>query len=189
MRLLLSLAFLFAICLTTLSAQEFPKIDKSVMDMAYYPAGFAHRMFAKTDEEKNAKAVARVIYSRPLKNDRVIFGELQKYGEVWRVGANESTEIDFFQNVKINGKKVKAGRYTLYAIPNKDSWEVIVNSDLDGWGHYAYDAKKNVASITVPTKKTEKTVEAMGIMFEKAGKGANMLIGWDDTMVSVPIEF
>lgn len=85
--------------------------------------------------------------------------------------------------------KVKAGRYTMYATPNKDNWEVVFNADLDGWGQYAYKADKNVASITVPTKKTPKTVEAMAIMFEKADKGANMLIGWDDTMVSVPIEF
>ncbi|MDX1939919.1 MAG: DUF2911 domain-containing protein, partial [Saprospiraceae bacterium] len=100
-----------------------------------------------------------------------------------------STEILFFQDVTINGKKVKAGRYTLYATPNKDSWEVFINTDLDNWGHYAYNAEHNVASIKVPTKKTESTVEAMAIMFEKADKGANMLIAWDDTMVSVPIEF
>lgn len=189
MRLLLSFAFLLTLSLSTLSAQEFPAVDKSSMDMAYYPPRVAFRAFGKTDEEKNAKPMIRVIYSRPLKNNRVVFGELQKYGEIWRVGANESTEVQFYQDVTINGKKVKAGRYTMYATPNKDNWEVVFNSDLDGWGQYAYKADKNVASITVPTKKTPKTLEAMAIMFEKADKGANMLIGWDDTMVSVPIEF
>jgi hypothetical protein len=189
MRLLLSIAFLLTLSLSTLSAQEFPGVDKSVLDIAYYPSRVALRTFGKTPEEKNVKPMIRVVYSRPLKNNRVVFGELQKFGEIWRVGANESTEIMFFQNVTINGKKVKAGRYTVYATPNKDNWEVVFNTDLDGWGHYAYDAKKNVASITVPTKKTPKTLEAMAIMFEKADKGANMLIGWDDTMVSVPIVF
>ncbi|MBK7873062.1 MAG: DUF2911 domain-containing protein [Saprospiraceae bacterium] len=189
MRLLLSIAFILTLSITTMSAQKFPDVDKSPMDMAYYPSRVAFRAFGKTDEEKNVKPLIRVVYSRPMKNGRVVFGELQKYGEVWRVGANESTEIQFFQDVTINGKKVKAGRYTLYATPNKDSWEVFINTDLDNWGHYAYNAEHNVASIKVPTKKTESTVEAMAIMFEKADKGANMLIAWDDTMVSVPIEF
>lgn len=189
MRILLSIAFLLTLSFSTLSAQEFPAIDKSVMDVAYYPANAPFRAFGKTPEEKNAKPIIRITYSRPLKNDRVIFGELEKFGDVWRVGANESTEILFYKDVTINGKKVKAGRYTVYATPNKDKWEVVFNTDLDGWGAYSYDAKKNVASITVPTKKTPKTVEAMAIMFEKADKGANMIIGWDDTMVSVPIVF
>lgn len=189
MKLLLSIAFLITVSLTTLSAQEFPKVDKSPMDMAYYPANVPFRAFGKTPEEKNVKPVIRVTYSRPMKNDRVVFGELEKFGEVWRVGANESTEILFYKDVTINGKKVKAGRYTIYATPNKDKWDVFFNTDLDGWGAYSYDAKKNIASITVPTKKTPSTVEAMAIMFEKAAKGANMLIAWDDTMVSVPIVF
>lgn len=189
MRLFLSIAFIVTISLSSLSAQEFPGVDKSPMDMAYYPSRVAFRAFAKTEEEKSVKPVVRVIYSRPMKNDRVVFGELLKYDEIWRVGANESTEIMFYQDVKINGKAVKAGRYTLYANPQKDNWEIFINSDLDGWGHYAYDASKNVASITVPTQKTPKTVDAMAIMFEKADKGANMLIAWDDTMVSIPIEF
>lgn len=189
MKFLLFIACCLTLSLSTLSAQEFPGVDKSVMDIAYYPSRVAFRAFGKTDEEKNAKPMIRVVYSRPLKNNRVVFGDVQKFGEIWRVGANESTEIMFFQDVTINGKKVKAGRYTIYATTNKDNWEVVFNTDLDGWGHYAYDAKKNVASITVPTKKTPKTVEAMAIMFEKADKGANMIIGWDDTMVSVPIEF
>lgn len=189
MRLLLPIALILMMSITTLSAQKFPDIDKSPMDMAYYPSRVAFRAFGKTDEEKNAKPIIRVVYSRPMKNGRNIFGETIKYGEVWRVGANESTEVQFYQDVMIGGKKVSAGRYTVYATPQQDKWEVVFNSDLDGWGHYAYKADKNVASITVPTKKMDTPVEAMAIMFEKSDKGANMLIGWDTTMVSVPIEF
>ncbi|MDX1940953.1 MAG: DUF2911 domain-containing protein, partial [Saprospiraceae bacterium] len=90
MRLLLSIAFILTLSITTMSAQKFPDVDKSPMDMAYYPSRVAFRAFGKTDEEKNVKPVIRVVYSRPMKNGRVVFGELQKYGEVWRVGANES---------------------------------------------------------------------------------------------------
>ncbi len=189
MRLILSVAFLLIMGVSTSFAQDFPKADASPMDMAYYPPRVAFRAFAKTEAEKNAKPVMRVIYSRPQAKGRTIFGDLVKYGEVWRVGANESTEITFMKKVTINGKAVKPGRYTIYAVPGESSWEIIFNKDLDGWGHYAYDASKNVATITVPTQKTSDTVEAMAIMFEDADNGANMLIGWDDTMVSVPIEF
>jgi len=189
MRLILTIAFLLMLGMGTLSAQEFPKQDASPMDMAYYPPRVAFRAFAKTEAEKNAEPVIRVVYSRPQKKGREIFGDLVKYGEMWRVGANESTEITFMEKVTINGQKIKPGRYTVYANPSEDSWEIFFNKDLDGWGHYAYDPAQNVASITVPTQQTSETVEAMAIMFEDADNGANMLIGWDDTMVSVPIEF
>lgn len=171
-------------------AQEFPKVDGSPMDAAYFPPRAAFRGFAKTEEAKKAdEPRIRVVYSRPQKKDRVIFGELQKYGELWRIGANESTEITFFSDASVNGAKLKAGRYTLYAIPQEKEWEIYFSSDLDGWGHYGFDKDKStVAKITVPTQKTETTVEALGIMFEASDNGAHMIIGWDDTMVRVPIE-
>ena len=110
----------------SLQAQEelkWPGVDKSVMDLAYFPARIAFRGFSKTEAEKKAQPVIRVVYSRPLKNDRDIFGELVKYGEVWRAGANESTEIMFFQDVKVGGTKLKKGRYTIHVVPNKKEWE------------------------------------------------------------------
>lgn len=188
MKLVLPIAFILMMSVSVF-AQKFPALDKSPMDMAYYPARAAFRSMGKTDEEKNANPVVRVIYSRPQKNNRDVFGGLVKYGEVWRVGANESTEIQFFKDVMIGGKKVPAGRYTMFVIPQQDKWEVVISSDLDNWGAYSYNKDHNIASVTVPTKKTDSTVEALAIMFEKADKGANMLIGWENTMVSVPIEF
>lgn len=172
-------------------AQEFPKVDGSPMDAAYFPTRAAFRGFAKTEEEKKAGTPKiKVVYSRPQKKGRDIFGGLQKYGEMWRVGANESTEITFFTDVTIGGTSVKAGRYTLYAIPNESDWEIFVSSDLDGWGHYGFkQAESTVASLKVPTEKTADTVEALGILFEASDNGANMIIGWDDTMVKIPIGF
>ena len=170
-------------------AQEFPKMDGSPMDAAYFPPRAAFRAFAKTDEEKMAGTPKiKVVYSRPQKKERVIFGELQKYGELWRVGANESTEITFFTDATINGTTLKAGSYTLYGIPNEGEWELFFSSDLDGWGHYSFKSEEStVASLKVATEKTSATVEALSIMFEAADNGANMIIGWDDTMVKVPI--
>ena len=175
----------------SVSAQEFPKMDASPLDAAYYPTRAAFRSFAKTDEEKKAgEPKIRVLYSRPQANDRDVFGNLVKYGEVWRVGANESTEILFYQDVMIGDKKVKAGRYTVYAVPSESEWEVHFSTDKDGWGQYAFKPEEStVAKITVPTAKTESMVEALSIMFEGVEDGAHMIICWENTMVRVPIVF
>ena len=186
----LALLLLFLGFGQTAQAQDFTDLDKSPMDMAYYPPRAAFRAFAKTEEEKKAaEPVIRVIYSRPQKKGRDIFGGLEELGKAWRVGANESTEILFFKHVKVNGQVIPAGRYTLYATPGEEEWEVSINTDLDGWGAYAYNAENNVASITVPVEKAEDTIEAFSIVFEKAEDGAHMIMGWDKTMVRVPIQF
>ncbi|MCB0581284.1 MAG: DUF2911 domain-containing protein [Phaeodactylibacter sp.] len=111
------------------------------------------------------------------------------YDKVWRLGANESTEIHFFEDVTINGTEVAAGRYTVYATPGEKEWEVSFNTDVDTWGAYAYNAEKNVASITVPAETAEKAIEAFSITFEKAEDGAHMVMGWENTVVRVPIGF
>src|SRR4051812_19722113 len=96
---------------------KLPELDKSPMDMSYYPSGYP---LLKIQDKITEPLISRIIYSRPQKNGRVIFGELIEYGKVWRLGANEATEIEFYQNVKINNTKIKKGRYTLYAIPYAD---------------------------------------------------------------------
>lgn len=172
------------------NAQDFSDLDKSPMDAAYYPPRAAFRAFAKTDEEKAAsQPVIRVLYSRPQMKEREVFGGIVKYGETWRLGANESTEIHFYKDVAIGGKEVKAGRYTVYATPGEKEWEVVFNTDLDGWGAYAYNPENNVASITVPAEASDKPIEAFSIAFEQADNGAHMIMGWENTVVRVPIEF
>ncbi|NQZ77017.1 MAG: DUF2911 domain-containing protein [Ekhidna sp.] len=176
-----------ALCLFVLSAsaQEFPKMDASPMDVAYFPENATKRAWAK---EKGGEPMVRVIYSRPQKKDRNIFGELLKYGEVWRLGANESTELMLFKDAKVGGQDVKEGRYALYAIPTAESWEIHLSSDNDRWGPYAYKPEESlVTKFSVPTAKTSATVEAFSIMFEAVDGGTHMIMAWDDTMVRVPI--
>ena len=191
MKKLTLLSVIFAICLTLsvdAQAQEFPKVDASPMDMAYFPPRVAFRAFAKTDEEKNVTPQIRVIYSRPQAKGRKVFTELEKPGNMWRVGANEATEILFYQDVMIGDTKVKAGRYTIFAKLGEKDWTIYFSDDLDRWGHYAFNPEEStVAQITVPTAKTNDTVESMSILFEAAAPGAHMIIAWDDTMVRVPI--
>lgn len=178
-----------ALLVFAVNAQDFPDMDASPMDAAYFPARAAFRAFAKTDEEKAAsQPVMRVVYSRPQKKDRVIFGELVKFGEVWRVGANEATEITFLQDVTIGDAKVTAGRYTIYAIPSESAWEVHFSNDNDRWGHYAYKPDESlVTKISVATAKTAETLEAFSVVFEAVDGGAHLVMGWEDTMVRVPI--
>ena len=166
------------------SSNLFP-LDKSPMDMSYYPANYP---ILKIQDKATEPVIMRLIYSRPQLNGRKIFGDLQEYGKVWRLGANEATEIEFFKDVKINGRKIRKGRYTLYAIPFQDKWTVIVNKETDIWGSFRYDQLKDVVRVDLPVNKNEIT-EALTIVFDKSSTGADMNMYWDDVKVSLPIVF
>ncbi|HET7119273.1 MAG TPA: DUF2911 domain-containing protein, partial [Hanamia sp.] len=112
----------------------------------------------------------------------------QDYGDVWRLGANEATEIDLYRDVKINKTKIKKGRYTLYAIPYPDKWILIVNKETDTWGSFRYDSTKDVVRMNLPVKRNDMT-EDMSIVFEKTPTVANMNMYWEDVKVSLPIVF
>jgi len=179
---LLAIFQLFFICL--MAQSNLPAVDKSPMDMSYYPNNYP---VLKIQDKITEPLVARVVYSRPQKAGRSIFGGLVKYGEVWRIGANEATEIEFFKHVRIGGKKITKGRYTLYAVVNENSWTIIVNKETDTWGAFKYDAKKDVVRIDVPTQKTEFPVESLAMGFEKTALGFNLIVAWDNTKVALPI--
>jgi Protein of unknown function (DUF2911) len=158
-------------------------VDKSPVDISYFPVNYPQ--LKMTGEDKNPP-VARVIYSRPFKDGRKIFGNLQKYGEPWRMGANEATEIEFFRDATIHTKKVQAGRYILYCIPFEDKWVLVLNNDLFTWG-LKIDKSKDVLQTEVPIEKLTAPFEALTIVFETAKDGANLVIAWDDVKASLPI--
>jgi len=164
---------------------KLPGVDKSPMDMAYYPANFP---VLKIQDKVSEPLVARVIYSRPQKAGRQVYGELIEYGKVWRLGANEATEVEFYKDVKIGNKKVQKGKYTLYAIVNPSDWTLILNKETDTWGAFKYDEKKDVARITVPAQKLPEPAETFTMLFEKTTTGPTLVIAWDDTKVALPID-
>ena len=172
--------------ITSMAQSKFPALDKSPMDMSYYPNGYPVQ---KIQDKITEPLVARVIFSRPQKNGRVLFGQLVEYGKVWRLGANEATEIDFYQTVRINDKKVKKGRYTLYCIPYVDKWTIIINKETDTWGSFKYDEKKDLIRVDVPVQKQGEVLDAFVMVFEKTTTGANLIIAWDDIKVNLPIVF
>lgn len=181
---LLSAFQLFFICL--LAQNNLPPVDKSPMDMSYYPVNYP---ILKINDKITEPLAARVVYSRPQKAGRTIFGGLLKYGEVWRMGANEATEVEFFKNVRFGGKKINKGRYTLYAIVNETSWTIIINKETDTWGSFKYDAKKDVARKDITIQKTDTIIESLAMGFEKTLTGFNLVIAWDNVKASVPFTF
>lgn len=165
------------------AVKTFP-IDKSPLDMAYFPEDYP---VLKIKDKAKEPLVARVIYSRPQKADRVVFGDLVEWGKVWRLGANEATEVEFFKEVKIDGKRVPKGKYTIYAIVNPDEWTMIVNKETDTWGSFKYDEKKDVLRVPVPAIKGQQPMEAFTLYFEKTAAGANLVVAWDDVKAALPI--
>ena len=171
------------------SAQNFAEIDGSVLDIAYYPNGAHRAAFAKTPDEKAALMPRiKVIYSRPLMKGRKIFGELVKFDESWRMGANESTEVTFYTPVMIGESVLAPGRYTLYCIPSQDSWTLKVHPNLDGWGNFGYDSSKDLASVTAPLTKSNEAIEALSItMYKEASGKVHLKLGWENSIVEFPI--
>ncbi|MBT1699133.1 DUF2911 domain-containing protein [Fulvivirgaceae bacterium PWU4] len=134
-----------------------------------------------------------VSYSRPSVRGRVIFGSedqnaLQPYGKYWRLGANEATEVTFNRDILFNGSPVKAGTYTMYAIPGPESFEVALNSETDRWGAREPDYDLDVLHTKVPVEKISAPVEQYTISLAPAGDGINMIFEWSDVRFVVPLK-
>lgn len=134
-----------------------------------------------------------VFYNRPSKKERVIFGELVPYGEVWRTGANEATTFTTNQDLLVDGSLLLAGKYTLWTIPGKESWKVIFNSKMYPWGidsdKKAYrDPEFDSLVLEVPTRQMEDPLEQFSIYFENANDLVLMNLAWDETRVTLPLQ-
>lgn len=188
MKKILGLLIIFQLFFIYLLAQPaaLPPVDKSPLDISYFPANYP---VLKIQDKITEPLMARIIYSRPQKSGRTVFGGLVKYGEVWRMGANEATEIEFFKQVKIGDKKISNGRYTVYAIPNENNWTFIINKETDTWGAFKYNQDKDVIRTNVRVIKTDDNIESMTMVFEKTILGFNLIIAWENTKVVVPISF
>lgn len=160
---------------TSQASPNFAKLDVSPMDLVLY-------------RDANDVPVARVIYSRPQKREREIFGKLVPYGKIWRTGANEATELTLYKDMMVANTKIEAGTYTLYTIPKEKEWTVILNKKVHTWGAYEYSEQEDKVRINVPARETNNTIEALSMAFERAPDGANLLIGWDDRYVKVPFK-
>jgi hypothetical protein len=140
----------------------------------------------KSPHETVSNANIKIVYGRPYKKDREIFGKLVPFGEVWRTGADEATQITFAKDGKFGGTPVKAGTYALFTIPGQKEWQIILNGKLGQWGAFDYEKNKgqDVLKVTVPAG-TATATEQLTITLPANA----VVITWDKTQVSIPVSF
>ncbi|MBN9284759.1 MULTISPECIES: DUF2911 domain-containing protein [Flavobacterium] len=129
-------------------------------------------------------------YSRPSSKGRAVFGELVPYGKIWRTGANANTTISFSDDVVIDGKTLKKGKYALYTLPKADSWDVIFYTSTDNWGNpEKWDESKVALRTTVKPETLGRKVETFTIAVNNLDNDyANLEISWEKTLVAVKFE-
>lgn len=155
-------------------AQKFDNLDSDPVDIAYLTT------------KKIPKPLVKVVYGRPQKESTHVFGDQVPYGEIWRTGANEATEVKFFTDMSFGRKLVKAGTYVMHTIPGEKEWTIILNSNTDTWGCYFYDETKDVVRIRIPAREAE-VVDVFSIGFKEDFKNTFMVLAWDDTRIDIPL--
>ena len=154
-------------------AQNFKGLDKSPMDIASFPSNY-----------RVSEKVIKIIYSRPQLKGRSL-EKLAPLGKKWRTGANEATEVTFYKDVIFGGAAVKAGTYTMYAVPGKATWIVALSSQLNVWGVYFHKDENDVAKVTIPVKQTEENLDVFSIAIDE---DMTINMGWGTTLISIPVQ-
>ena len=172
---------------TIVAANNYVKPDQSELDISWWPAKYP---IQKMQGDTIIKLMAKVVYSRPHKKGRSIFGEtdasLCVFGKPWRLGANEATEITFFEDVFIYDKKINKGTYVIYCIPQKESWIIKLNTNLNTWGLHI-DPTKDVFTTLIKTEIQDPAIENFTMVFEENKTGANLIMAWDKVKAVLPI--
>jgi hypothetical protein len=167
------------------TVNPYADVDLSPMDISYFPVDYPKLKMA---DSIKTPPVMRLIYSRPHKQGRKIFGNIVKYGQPWRMGANETSEIEFFQPVTIQDKKVNVGRYMIYCIPDSTEWTIILNSNVYTWG-LRIDSTKDIMRFMIPTEKASVNFEYLTMVFRYATGGAELVMAWDDVQARLRVNF
>lgn len=132
----------------------------------------------------------KIVYGQPYKRGRKIFGELESFGEVWRTGANEATELTTTKEILFAGHELEAGTYALFTIPGRKQWTVILNSQLGQWGAFEYNPDFDVLRVDVQPLHTDHVTEAFTIKFgEIVNNSTSIILKWDQIEVRIPVGF
>jgi hypothetical protein len=134
----------------------------------------------------------KVDYSSPRAKGRKIFGEasekaLVPYGQVWRTGANEATAFVSDTNLTVGGKAVPAGNYTIFTVPNADTWSLVISKKTGEWGTDYAGEKEDLVRVPMSVSKTSAPVENFTIAFDQAGSKCTLRMEWENTRASVEI--
>ncbi len=172
--------------LPQVNAQDFADLDPSPLDVSYFPDKLPYNDLRS---KETTSPTMKIYYSRPqVKGREMIGAKAVPFGKMWRLGANEATEITFYQDVTIGTSKVKAGTYTVFATPEADKWTFTLHSKLNTWGNYALQGSEEIATVVGSVEKSDKVIEALSMMFEATDGGANLVIGWENTIARMPIK-
>ena len=139
-------------------------------------------------EQKVGLTDITIQYSRPGKRDRLVFGDVVPFGEIWRLGANENTKITSSDAIIFGKDTVKAGTYAIYAKPEKESWTLFLYSETTNWGvPDPWDSKKVVYETKLPVVQLNDVVETFTLSIEKIeNNGASLVIMWDKSKIALP---
>ena len=138
---------------------------------------------------KVGAATITINYSSPAVKGRKIWGDLVPYDKVWRAGANEATIFETDKDIKVEGKALKAGKYSLYAIPGQNEWTIIFNSQTGQWGikmdgSTTEDPAKDALRVTVKPKKSSSMQERLVYRVDKNG----FALVWENLEVPVSVK-
>jgi hypothetical protein len=128
-----------------------------------------------------------VDYSSPRAKSRKIFGGLVPYGQVWRTGANEATTFVTTTDVMVGGTHVPAGSYTIFTIPNKDKWTLVISKKTGEWGTDYPGPENDLARVEMKASALPATAENFTIAFDKTGGGCVLRMDWETTRATVDI--
>lgn len=143
----------------------------------------------KSPREKASGAIngttVTVDYGAPSVKGRKVWGGLEKYGTVWRAGANENTTISFDKDVKVGGKSLPAGKYGFFIIPNETGdWIAIFSKKNDAWGAYSYSEAEDAIRVSISPDMVEDNQEELMYAITDTG----ILFGWELVRLNIPIE-
>jgi hypothetical protein len=134
----------------------------------------------------------QIDYSSPRAKGRKIFGEASEkavvpYGEIWRTGANEATTFVTDANLKVGGKDVPAGSYTIFTIPKVSGWTLVISKKTGEWGTDYPGEKEDLERVPMSVSKTAAPVENFTIAFDQTGSKCTLRMEWENTRASVVI--
>ncbi len=139
---------------------------------------------------KSNSTYVKVVYGQPYRRGRDIFGDLEPWGEVWRTGANEATEVTITEPILMGVEAISPGTYALFTIPEPDSFTVILNHELGQWGAFNYNPERDYKRMKFPVTELEDPVEAFTIEFsEPQYSTTTMFLKWGIVQVDIPIRF
>src|SRR5271157_1155314 len=126
-------------------------------------------------------------YSSPRLKGRHVGGEIAPFGQVWRVGANEATTFVSTADTTVGGTTVPAGSYTIFAIPTKDKWTLIISKKTGEWGTNYAGPSEDIARVDMKVSTLPSSVENFTISFDKTANGGTLNLDWETTRASVAI--